>query len=102
MSIQPVILNIPGAALEALCTRYKVQRLAFFGSVLRQDFHAESDVDVLVEFLPNATIGWEIVSLEAELGALIGRRVDLRTAQALSRHFRHEVLENAQTFYEQA
>jgi predicted nucleotidyltransferase len=67
--------------LNDLCQRWKVKRLAFFGSVLRDDFGPESDIDVLYEFEPDAVIGWYIVDFEEDLSRLFGgRKVDLVVA----------------------
>ncbi len=83
-----------------LCRRSHVRRLSFFGSVLRDDFGAESDVDVLVEFEPEATVGYfAMARLERELEGILGRKVDLRTPKELSRYFRDQVLEDAQEEY---
>ncbi|MBX3458969.1 MAG: nucleotidyltransferase family protein [Planctomycetes bacterium] len=86
--------------LAELCRRWKVKRLAFFGSVLRDDFGPESDVDVLYEFEPDAVIGWHIVSFENELSALFGgRKVDLVPFEHISRFIRKRVLREAQLAY---
>ena len=75
--------------------------LALFGSVLRDDFNDESDVDMLVEFIPGSRIGYfELVGMEIELTELVGRKVDLRTPQELSRHFRQQVIDEAELIYE--
>jgi predicted nucleotidyltransferase len=86
--------------LAALCRRYGVLRLSLFGSVLRDDYGPESDVDVLVEFEPGRSPGLGIVDLQEELSALFGGRpVDLVTAQSLHRLIRSRVLENAVVQY---
>ncbi len=85
-------VTIDSTALTVICERYNVERLALFGSVLRDDFTPESDIDVLVEFDPESHIGWEIVTLADELSTTFGRKVDLRTPMELSRHFRKHVL----------
>jgi len=86
--------------LADLARRHQIRRLAFFGSVLREDFHPESDVDVLVEFEPGARIGLlGMAALEIELSQIIGRKVDLRTPQDLSRYFRDEVVSSAEAIY---
>lgn len=87
--------------IAKLCRRYHIRRLALFGSVLREDFRPESDVDMLVEFEPNQTPGLEFFTIEDELGQLLGRRVDLNTPASLSQYFRDEVLAEAETIYEQ-
>ena len=73
-----------------------MRRLTFFGSVLRDDFRPDSDVDVLVEFEPDHRVGFiRFAGMERELSQIIGRKVDLRTAADLSRYFREEVLASA-------
>jgi len=76
-----------------------VRRLALFGSVLRDDFTPASDVDVLVEFEPGHVPGLAFFSMEAELSALLARKVDLNTPAFLSRYFRDQVLAEAETQY---
>ncbi len=87
--------------LAAFCRRHHIRSLAFFGSVLRDDFRPDSDVDVLVEFDPGETPGFlKLADMEAELSTLLGgRRVDLRTPQDLSRYFRDEVVRQANVVY---
>ena len=77
--------------------------MAFFGSVLRADFGPESDIDVLVEFEPAHVPGlFGIARMERELSTLFGgRKVDLRTAEDLSRYFREDVLKEAEVQYAQ-
>ena len=77
------------------CRRHHIRRLALFGSVLRDDFGPESDVDVLVEFEEGHVPGFEFVSMEDELSGIVGRKVDLHTPASLSRYFRDEVLAEA-------
>lgn len=82
------------------CRRHQVRRLALFGSVLRDDFRPDSDVDVLVEFAAESHAGlFELARMEAELAELVGRKVDLRTPAELSRYFRDEVLASAEVQY---
>ena len=88
--------------LEEFCRQRHIRRLALFGSVLRDDFGPTSDVDVLVEFQPQHTPGLAFFQIEEDLAALLGRKVDLNTAQSLSPHFRDEVLAEAEVMYEQA
>lgn len=93
-------IDVPHESIAAFCRRHHVRRLAFFGSVLRDDFGPESDVDVLVEFEAGARVGLiRFAAMEIELGELLGRRVDLRTPADLSRYFRSEVLRTAETLY---
>jgi uncharacterized protein len=87
-------------ALEQFCRRHGVRRLAVFGSVLRDDFGPESDVDLLVEFGPSVVVGLMGLSrMEHELSDLFGRRVDLNTPGGLHRRFRDRVLAEAEVLY---
>ena len=95
-------IPIPHAEIEAFCRRNHIRRLALFGSVIRDDFTPDSDVDVLVEFEPGKTPGWEFVDLADELSEMLGRRVDLNTPTSLSRYFRDEVLAEAEVLYDAA
>ena len=85
--------------VAAFCRRHHIRRLALFGSVLRDDFTAESDVDVLVEFEPGHVPGLAFFAMQDELSAILGRKVDLNTPGFLSRYFRDEVLAEAETQY---
>jgi hypothetical protein len=93
-----VKLPIDREALEALCRRYRIRRLSLFGSVLTGKAGPDSDVDLLVEFEPEARPSLlTMANIEIELSALLGgRRVDLRTPQDLSRYFRDEVVRSAE------
>lgn len=71
-----------------------------FGSILRQDFRIDSDVDVLVEFEPGYRVGLiRMAAMENDLSAMIGRKVDMRTPQDLSRYFRDKVVSSAEVQY---
>ncbi|HUF42505.1 MAG TPA: nucleotidyltransferase family protein [Verrucomicrobiae bacterium] len=85
--------------LAQFCRRNHIRRLAFFGSVLRDDFGPESDVDVLVEFEPGHAPGLSFFRMQDELTELLGRKVDLNTPQFLSRYFRDRVLAEAEVQY---
>lgn len=94
------IIEVPRSELSAFCRRHRIHRLAFFGSVLRDDFGPESDVDVLVEFDQKAKVGLiKLAGIEIELGELIGRKVDLNTAGCISKYFRDKVLSEAEDLY---
>ena len=93
-------IAIPDAQIAEFCQRNNIRRLALFGSVLRDDFRPDSDVDMLVEFEPEARVGWKIVTIEADLAEIMGRPVDLKLAGDLSRHFRQKVVNTAQVIYE--
>lgn len=91
-------------ALEALCHRHHIEKLAFFGSVLGEDFGPESDVDVLVEFEPGHTPGFfRLMEIRRELEQVLGvAEVDLRTPEDLSPYFRDEVLASSEVQYARA
>lgn len=92
----PAAVHFPPEALRAICARYGVRRLSLFGSVLRDDFRPESDVDVLVEFHPGHTVGLiRLAALQRELTEIVGRPVDVRTPADLSPYFRDAVLQHA-------
>lgn len=90
---------IPSEELAKLCRRHGIRRLALFGSILRDDFGPESDVDVLVEFEPGSRVGLRLFTIERELSELIGRKVDLNTPNFLSPRFRSEVERSAEVQY---
>lgn len=92
-------VHLPEKEVKALCRRHHIRRLALFGSVLRDDFTATSDVDMVVEFQTGKTPGLSFITIEDELSALVGRRVDLNTPSSLSRYFRQDVLAEAETVY---
>ena len=73
-----------------------------FGSVLRDDFSSDSDIDVLVEFLPGKVPGLEFFGYDEQLAKLIGSKVDLNTPASLSKYFRDSVMQHAVTIYDQA
>lgn len=95
-------IAIDGQRLADFCRRHHVRRLALFGSVLRDDFGPESDVDILVEFEPGRVPGFAMVNMEDELSEMVGRKVDLHTPGSLSRYFRDRVVGEAQDQYVQA
>lgn len=92
-------IEIPKAEVEAFSRRNHIRKLALFGSVLRDDFTPTSDVDVLVEFEPDARVGLRFFALEQELAELFGRAVDLNTPGFLSEYFRDRVIAEAETLY---
>lgn len=96
-------IPIDGAKLAALCQRWHIARLSLFGSVLRDDFRPDSDVDVLIQFEPGHTPGWEIVDLGEELSALFGGHyVDIVNPRYLDQRIRESVLRSALLQYEAA
>jgi predicted nucleotidyltransferase len=96
-------INVPQEKIADFCRRNHIRKLSLFGSVLRGDFGPGSDVDVLVEFETGHVPGFfHLFDLEKELSSLFdGRKVDLRTPEDLSRHFRNEVVAKAEVQYAQ-
>ena len=89
--------------VREICERNHIRKLSLFGSVLREDFTPDSDVDVLVEFQPGHPVGYiRLGMIEEELSALLNRRVDLNTPGLLSPYFRDEALREAATIYDAA
>ena len=100
-------IEIPSDKIAAFCRRNRIRRLALFGSVLRDDFTSESDVDVLVDFEPDIHIGYiGLAGLELELNEILGRKVDLHPIEGIKRSrnrlLRNEILGSAEAVYEQA
>jgi predicted nucleotidyltransferase len=99
MKKNPVKVDLPKDKIAEFCRRHHICRLAVFGSALREDFRPDSDLDVLVEFEPGHTPGLAFFGMEQELCELLGRKVDLNTAQFLSPYFRDKVLAEAAVQY---
>lgn len=95
-------IEIPQASIAEFCKRHHIRKLSLFGSVLREDFGPDSDVDVLVEFEPGTRVGLKFFSLEEELSEILRRKVELHTAGFLSRYFRDKVLNEAEVVYDAA
>jgi uncharacterized protein len=96
-------VTIDDDALRALCDRHGIRQLALYGSALRDELHADSDIDLLVDFRPDRLPGLlGIAAIELELAELLGREVDLRTRSDLSRYFRDEVVRTARVLHEAA
>jgi predicted nucleotidyltransferase len=95
-------LRIPRERLADFCRANHIRRLAFFGSVLREDFGPRSDVDVLVEFEEGHVPGLRFFALQRELAEILGREVDLQTPGFLSPYFRSQVLQEAEVHYDAA
>ena len=94
-------IEVPDAEIESFCARNHISKLSLFGSILTERFRPESDVDVLVEFDPNCIPGFfGLARMERELSGIVGRKVDLRTPEDLSRYFRDQVLAAASVQYE--
>ena len=93
-------IEFPKQEIEAFCKKHSIRKLSLFGSALRDDFTSESDVDILVEFDPARIPGLiRLAGMELELGEILGRKVDMRTAQDLSPYFREDVLSSAKVQY---
>jgi predicted nucleotidyltransferase len=92
-------ISVPKEKIADFCRRHHIKRLAIFGSALRADFRDDSDIDILVEFEPEHIPGLAFFTMEDELSAILGRKVDLNTPECLSRYFRDEVLQEAQVQY---
>jgi predicted nucleotidyltransferase len=96
-------IKIPRGKIAEFCKANRIQKFALFGSVLRADFSPSSDVDVLVEFAPDARVGLiRLAALEIELSEILGRKVELNTPGFLSRHYRERILAEAEVQYDAA
>jgi uncharacterized protein len=95
-------VNVAPDKIAEFCARHNIRKLALFGSVLRDDFNEESDVDVLVEFEPDAAVGLNFFSIEQELSMILGRKVDLNTPGFLGKYIRDQILSEAEVQYESA
>ena len=95
-------IPIPMDEIAEFCRRNYIRRLALFGSVLRDDFGPDSDVDVLVEFDPDHIPGLAFFGMQDELTDMLGRQVDLNTPGFLSSYFRDRVLADAVPLYDAA
>jgi uncharacterized protein len=93
-------IEIDQRQIAEFCVKHHITKLAFFGSVLREDFGPESDIDVLVEFHPDhiPTL-FSLTRMERELSEILGRKADMRTPNDLSRIFREEIVRNAVVQY---
>ena len=92
--------DLPLREIEKLCRQYRVHELALFGSVLGDKFNAQSDVDLLVEFEPDAQVSFVTLSrMQRELSTLFHRRVDLVPKTGLKPRIRHAVLDTAEVVY---
>ena len=94
-------IKIPKKQLEEFCKKNYITKLSLFGSSLRDDFGPNSDVDILVEFGPDAQIGLiGFAGLELELSEILGRKVDLNTPDSVSKYYREKVLAKAEVQYD--
>lgn len=99
MTQDSIRIDVPREHIAEFCRRHHIRRLALFGSVLRDDFTPDSDVDVLVEFESGQTPGYAFFAMQEELSRILGRRVDLNTVGSLSKYFRDEVLAETEELY---
>lgn len=94
-------IEVPGDKVEAFCRKWRIAELSLFGSVLRDDFRPDSDVDVLVTFEPD--VPWSLydwIDMMDELSAVLGRQVDLVCREGLRNPFRrHEILTTREVVY---
>ncbi len=97
-------LTVSSEKIREFCRRNHIRKLSFFGSVLRDDFGPDSDVDVLVEFEPDAVVGlFELYDMEQSLSRIFGgRKVEINTPRSLSKYFKDQVLREAEEAYVQA
>ncbi|MCT7977595.1 nucleotidyltransferase family protein [Laspinema olomoucense] len=96
---RPSKIKIPQKPIAQICQDYHIRRLALFGSILRDDFRPDSDIDILVEFQPGKTPGFGFIDIQDRLSNLLGRTVDWNTPQDLSRYFRDRVVSEAEVIY---
>ena len=92
-------LQVDRSRISDFCRRHHIRKLAFFGSVIRDDFRPDSDIDVLVEFRPGHVPWLAFLSMQEELSKLLGRKVDLNTPGFLSRYFRDRALSEAEVLF---
>lgn len=92
-------MEIPEKQIAEFCRSKGIRRLALFGSVLRDDFRPDSDIDVFIEFQPDIRVGLAFIRIQDELSVLLGRPVDLHTAGSLSKYFRDQVFKEMETLY---
>ena len=92
-------IDVAAEQLADVCRRFRVKELSIFGSAARGDMREDSDIDLLVEFDPQAKIGWEFFDLEVELSRLFGRKVDLGEKASLKPRARPSALRDARVIY---
>lgn len=93
-------LDLPIVEIERICKKRYICKLSLFGSVLHGDDRPDSDLDILVEFIHGHVPGlFTFAGIQNELSVVLGRNVDLRTAEDLSRYFRQDVVKEAQPLY---
>ena len=99
-------MNIDKNKIEVFCKKWKIQELAIFGSFIRDDFNDQSDIDVLITFLPKVTWGFEIAELREELSLIFNRKIDLLNKRSLelskNSYKKDEILKSCKVIYDQA
>ena len=102
MALSTAKRKIPKERLSEFCRKWKITELGIFGSFLRDDFHDESDIDVLVSFSPDSQWSlFHLIDMQGELSELMGREVDIVEKEALKNPFRRkEILNNVEVLYE--
>jgi predicted nucleotidyltransferase len=92
-------VRIDRAQIADFCRRNHIRKLSIFGSALTDRFRPDSDIDVLVEFEPGKTPGWDFFQIERDLSDLLGRKVEMGTPDSLSKYIREKVISQAQIIY---
>jgi len=93
-------IAIPHDKIAEFCRKNHIRKLSLFGSVLRDDFTENSDIDLLVEFEPGTRLGFVFFGMQDQLSEILGRKVDLNTKGDLSKYFVDEVLREALPLYD--
>lgn len=94
-------ISLPREAIADFCQRHHIRKLSLFGSVLRDDFRPDSDIDVLVEFEPDAKISlFNMGGMQMELSELLGRDVDFLTVEFIKPRIRQRILDSSEIVYE--
>lgn len=93
------VIQLDRERIAEFCRKHHIRKLAFFGSVLRDDFRPGSDLDVLVEFEPGHVPGLAFFGMQDGLSEILGHKVDLNTPQFLSRYIRDDVMREAEVQY---
>ena len=97
-----VCVNLPEDRIREYCETQPIERLSVFGSAVRNELRPDSDIDLLVEYLPDGGVGYFAMARHMRaLSEIVGRQVDLCTPKALSRHIRQSVLDSARLIYAQ-
>ena len=95
-------ISLTKERIAEFCRRNHIERFAYFGSIRRDDFRPDSDIDVLVDFAQEAKMDLiRMTEIEIELSDIVGKKVDMRTPQDLSKYFRDNVIREAEVQYEQ-